>query len=144
MNSLVKPLFVAVACVGLGLALAAGAYILVQNYYQNTGEIATLELYLDRTFYSNASTIDWGSCEPGGIYYFENMTVLNNGEVDLLVTIITDGLPSDWLLEWGYNNTVITAGTYKAAELNLTIPAAATSWPTWGFYLNGEEPSVAT
>lgn len=124
------------ASVLFGVVAAA---TLTQMYFPNTGEITVLEIYLDNTLYSNGTAIDWGPCEPDNTYYFENMTVINKGEVTLQVTIIPYNLPSDWILMWQHNNTVITTGTMKSGELNLTIPASATTWPEWGFYLNGEE-----
>lgn len=95
-------------------------------------------MYLDGELYPNSTAVDWGMCEAGYVYTIQNMTVANTGDVNLTVSIVSTGLPSDWKIEWQNNNTVIAAGARTEGWLNLTIPSTETVWPTWSFSLNGQ------
>lgn len=126
--------------VSLFVGIAATS-VVVQHYYPNSGEIsqASLELWLENEFILNNTAINWDVCEPGYTYYFENMTVLNTGNTALTVYITPYDLPSDWLIEWEGDNTPLAPGGTAQGWLNLTIPDTATTWPTWGFKLNGDD-----
>lgn len=137
MNSIIKKVLVLLACVGLGLAGAAVAYVAIQYWFTNTGTIASPSLTIYINDILNETTIDWGLCEANSTYYFENMTVVNTGNTNLTVYIVVVDLPLDWILDWGGNETLLIPGAKVEGELALTIPASATSWPTWGFYLRG-------
>jgi len=116
--------------------MGAVAYILQTN--TNTGQIPSLAMYLDGTLKPNATAIDWGTCEAGYTYTFENMTVLNTGDVAVNVSIVSTDLPGTWLLIWQGNNTQLEPASKIEGWLNLTIPVTAETWPSWAFSLNGE------
>ena len=138
MNAIKKSL-IAIALLALFIGMVA-ANSIIRYMYPNIGEIAQseLKLYLNDELYTNNTAINWGTCYPGYTYSFENMTVVNAGNTNLTVYIVTYGLPSDWSLQWEANNTPLTAGSKVEGWLNLTIPETATEWPTWGFYLYAE------
>ncbi|MCJ7560974.1 hypothetical protein MUO79_10225 [Candidatus Bathyarchaeota archaeon] len=121
------------------VATVAALDTLVTYIYPQKGTIATasLEMYLDGELYPNSTAVDWGICEAGSVYTIPNMTVANTGDVNLTVSIVSNGLPSGWKIDWQNNNTMIAAGTHNEGWLNLTIPAVETVWPTWSFSLNG-------
>jgi hypothetical protein len=123
---------VVVTAVGLG----ALSYILQTN--TNVGQIPSLTMYLDGDLKPNATAIDWGQCEPGYTYTFENMTVLNTGDVAVNVSIVSDDLPVNWFIEWQANNTLVEPSAKIEGWLNLTIPLTAETWPIWSFSLIGE------
>lgn len=137
----IKTIIMMLACVGLGIAASAFAVVLIRYWFPNIGTITSpsLKLYIDDSFYPNSTDIDWGACDPGATYYFDNMTVINTGTATLNVYVATQGLPVDWTLAWQGNNTVLNPGEKTGGWLNLTIPATATTWPDWGFHINGEE-----
>lgn len=118
---------------------AIAAETAVHYYYPNNDTIAgaTLTLYLNGTAYANNTAIDWGACKAGNTYT-KNLTIANFGGVTLNVTITTQNLPAEWTLTWQANNTRLEPDYEVVGWLNLTIPATATTWPTWGFSLNGE------
>lgn len=119
-------------------ATAAIATYIVQYYFPNLGSIATLQTYLGTTLYPNGTEIKWGPCEPDALYVMEeNLTVVNAGSTALTVTLTPHGLLNGWTLTWNGNNTLLQAGANVTAPLELYIPANATYWPTWGFYING-------
>jgi len=123
----------------IALATVAAATIIIQYWYPNTGTIVDhpeLTMRIEGTVWLNNTAIDWGACEPGSTYLME-LNVTNTGNMSLTVQIIPYGLPSTWQLTWAYNNTLFAIGESKMANLELTIPSDATSWPTWGFYVNG-------
>lgn len=95
-------------------------------------------MYLEGTLTANATTIDWGLCEQGCSYTFENLTILNTGDVAVNVSIVSSDLPMDWLLVWQGNNTQVEPAQKIDGWLNLTIPVTAETWPVWSFSLNGE------
>ena len=138
MNAIKKSL-IAFALLALFIGMVAAESI-IRYMYPNIGQIAQskLQLYIDNQPYTNNTAIDWGACLPGYTYSFENMTVVNTGDINLTVYIVTYGLPSDWSLQWQANNTFIQPNEMASGWLNLTIPETATEWPTWGFYLHGE------
>ena len=116
--------------------MGAVAYILQTN--TNTGQIPSLTMYLDGNLKPNATAIDWGTCEAGYTYTFENMTVLNTGDVAVNVSIISADLPSTWLLTWQGNSSSLEPSAKVEGWLNLTVPVTAESWPSWSFSLIGE------
>ena len=125
------------------IAFLAGAVIaetLVSYYYPQDGEIegASLALYRNGVFCPNGTAGNWGVCAKGTVQTVQNLTVVNTGNVNLTVSITTTGLPSDWLLEWQGNNTLLEPDWKVEAALSLTIPANATVWPEWAFSLNGD------
>lgn len=134
-----KKTLILVALIGL-LVGAALADVVRRYWFPNIGTITTysLDIYLDDVFIANETAIDWGSCEPGFMYYYENFTVANTGSADVTVYITPQDLPGDWLLHWDGNDTLLTAGQSTGGFLNLTIPATATTWPTWGFHLRAD------
>jgi len=111
----------------------------------NIGTIGPLAMYLDTVQYYGDEPIDWGVCIPGEAYIFDNMTVINIGEATLTVNLITEGLPEDWSLTWldsvgeTCDGTVLTTNEQVEGTLTLTIPDTATEWPTWGFYIEGND-----
>lgn len=124
-------------------ATIAFAHILVSYFYPNIGTIIknpSLALWIDTVQYLNETLIDWGNLNltEATTYQFDNMTVVNTGNVALTVYVVTENLPSTWTLTWTANTTLLTKDAKTEAPLILTIPADATEWPTWGFYLNGE------
>jgi len=121
------------------LAGAVIAQTVVNYYYPQNGKIASasLALYLDSDLYPNRTAVDWEICEAGYTYTIQNMTVVNTGDVELNVSIVSSGLPADWKIEWQRNCTVIASGAKTEGWLNLTIPATAKDWPVWSFSLNG-------
>jgi len=135
----IKKSLIAIALLALFIGMVV-ANSVIRYMYPNIGEIAEpeLKLYLNDKLYTNNTAIDWGTCYPGCTYSFENMTVVNAGNTNLTVYIVTYGLPSDWTLQWQANNTLIQPNEMASGWLNLTIPENATEWPTWGFYLYGE------
>lgn len=122
--------------------------LIVQYWHPNEGTIGTpsLEMYLkDNTevgnfLYADTDPIQWGLCDAGVTYYFENMTVVNTGNIELTVHIVTENLPTDWVLTWAGNDTLLAPDGKIEGQLELTIPAGATEWGEWGFYLTGEQP----
>ncbi len=139
----IKKFLVTVALIAAAaLTAIVVADILYSLYFPNTGEIVTpkseLTAYLDGTLLTNETIIDWGKCEPGGTYYFENFTVANTGDTTLTVTLRPTGLPSGWQLQWQGNATTLAPSEKTGGWLNLTIPPDATVWPDWGFWINGE------
>ena len=95
-------------------------------------------MYLDGTLKPNATAIDWGTCEAGYTYTFENMTVLNTGDIAVNVSIVSTDLPANWFIEWQRNNTLIEPSAKVEGWLNLTIPVTAETWIPWGLSLIGE------
>jgi len=137
----IKKFLVTVALIAtVALATIAIADTLYRLYFPNTVTIVTPKLtaYLDGTSLANGTTIDWGECEPGYTYYFENFTVVNTGDTTLTVTLEPVGLPGGWQLQWQGNGTTLAPSEKVGGWLNLTIPSDATSWPSWGFYIKGE------
>lgn len=118
------------------VGLGAISYVLQTN--PNTGQIPSLTMYLNGTKTLNDTAIDWGLCTPGYSYTFENMTVVNTGDVAFNVSIVSTDLPSTWLIQWQANNTRIEPAIQIEGWLNLTIPITAETWPTWAFSLIGE------
>lgn len=133
------------------LAVAAIADVIVNYQYPQVGEVegANLAMYIDNAFYPNGTAVQWGEpyvdranithymCEAGTVQSFNNLTVVNTGNMNLTVSITTTGLPSGWVLEWLGNNTLLEPDWKVEAALNLTIPTTATTWPVWSFSLNG-------
>ena len=137
---MIKKSIIAIAFIGLFIGMVAAASF-VKYWYPNIGQISnvTLEVYINGAKYPNETAIDQGTCDPGATYSFENMTVVNTGTVNAKVYITTQGLPSDWTLQWQANNTIIAPGQKISGWLNLTIPSTATTWPNWGFWIKGEQ-----
>ena len=121
------------------VATVAALDIIVNYQYPQIGDIATpsLDMYLDSDLYPNSTAVNWGICEAGYTYTIQNMTVVNTGDINLTVSIVSSGLPADWKIEWQRNCTVIASGAKTEGWLNLTIPATAKDWPVWSFSLNG-------
>ena len=94
-------------------------------------------MYLDSDLYPNSTAVNWGICEAGYTYTIQNMTVVNTGDINLTVSIVSSGLPADWKIEWQRNGAFVISGTKTEGWLNLTIPATAKDWPVWSFSLNG-------
>jgi len=119
----------------------AACAVLVEYWHPNTGTITTasLELYINTTLYTNTTGPDWGACDPGFIYTFENCTVRNVGNTPLNVTLIPHDLPVGWTLTWLGNETLLQPNTQVEASLDLSIPVDATEWGTWRFYIRGEQ-----
>jgi hypothetical protein len=141
-NNSAKTIIVLLLSVTLGVGGTAIGAVIVQQMYPNTGEIETptglLALWLDSYYYANTTAINWGLCDAGTVYQFDNMTIVNTGNVAMNVSIVTYGLPLTWSLKWAKNNTQLAPSAKTEAPLNLTIPSSATSWPDWGFWLKGE------
>jgi len=138
----IKKFFAVVTLIAIAaLAAIAIADTLYTLYFPNTGTIvikSEFKAYLDGTPLANETTIDWGECEPGYTYYFENFTIVNTGGTPLTVTLEPVNLPSGWQLQWQGNDTILAPSEQVGGWLNLTIPSDATSWPSWGFYIKGE------
>jgi hypothetical protein len=120
--------------------LAYALPYLVELWYPNTGSISNnpnLTVYVDGAIYVNNTAIPWEQCDPDSIYYL-TLNVTNSGNQPLLVTCVTNGLPSDWSVTWTVNGTTVNAGASIEADFELGIPATASSWPTWGFHIYGE------
>ena len=114
------------------------ASVVVQHYIPSVGTIVSLTYYVEDEYMP--TEIDWGPCQPGYTYYFDNMTVVNTGNTPLNVTIIPYGLPVGWSFEWLGNMTLLDPAEKVEAELSLTIPNDAIDWPAdCGFYLIGEQ-----
>jgi hypothetical protein len=113
--------FLAMVLVG---AIAVGA---ITQMYSQTGNVLepSLELWIDGVQFAANSTLDWEDVEKGASYYYENMTVVNTGNVNFTVMWIVD-LPVGWGQTWSpANNTVLFAGEKVSAELTLTVSASA-------------------
>jgi hypothetical protein len=121
------------------VATVAALDIIVNYQYPQIGDIATpsLDMYLDSDLYPNSTAVNWGICEAGYTYTIQNMTVVNTGDINLTVSIVSSGLPADWKIEWQRNGAFVISGTKTEGWLNLTIPATAKDWPVWSFSLNG-------
>lgn len=136
-----RKLSLILVCLIAAVIGAASAAFVVQYYYPNVGSIGALTVYINDVEYADETPINWGACQPGYMYW-KNMTVMNMGNVALNVSIVLEGLESSWTLTWDANNTELQVGESVMGWLNLTIPTEATTWGTWGFYLNGEEPTA--
>lgn len=86
----------------------------------------------------NNTAINWGDCKPGYTYLME-LNVTNTGNMPLTIQLTTYGLPSTWTLTWAGSNKLLAIGESVMANLELTIPSDATVWPTWGFWINGNQ-----
>ena len=135
-----KTTFISLALIiVIAIATVMAVGIIIQYIYPNNGTITDhpeLTMYVAGIIQPNNTAIDWGACEPG-LTYLMKFNVTNTGNTALTVQIIPYGLPSTWKLTWTYNNTVFAIGESKVADLELTIPSDAVSWPNWGFYVNG-------
>lgn len=139
-------LCVILICATITIALSA---IIVQYLYPNLVTISSpsLELWLDADStdgipavkYPNETAIDWGMLDAGDSYFFDNMTVLNTGNIPLTITITAYGLPEGWTLTWAGDGTLVDPTETVEGVLTLTVPEGATT-PTekWGFWINGE------
>jgi hypothetical protein len=130
---------IGIICVALLTFSTLGiASVVVQYYYPNDGSISTaiLTVHINDIIYSNNTAIDWGTCKAGQTYT-KNMTISNTGNINLTVTIMSTGLPKGWTLTWQANNTLLEPDYEIEDSLILTIPANATAWPVWGFWIYG-------
>jgi hypothetical protein len=133
-----KPLTAIIAIALLTFTTLSVATVVVQYYYPNDGSISNpiLTVYINDILYSNNTAIDWGTCKAGQTYT-KNMTISNTGNITLNVTIVSTGLPKGWTLTWQANNTLLEPDYEIEDYLTLTIPTNATTWPVWGFWING-------
>lgn len=136
MTSKLSLLFVILIAFVIGFA---GAIVIVEYVIPNIGTInaPALEWYVDGTL--NLTPLDWGLCDPGVVYTFDNLTVRNIGNAPLNVTLIPYDLPVNWTLTWRGNETLLNPNEQVEASLDLSIPDTATEWGTWGFYIRGEQ-----
>jgi hypothetical protein len=133
-----KPLTAIIAIALLTFTTLGIASEVVKYYYPNDGSIsnAILTMRINNILYSNNTAIDWGTCKAGKAYT-KNMTISNIGNITLTVSIVSMGLPTGWTLMWQANNTRLEPDYEIEDSLILTIPANATTWPLWGFWING-------
>jgi len=133
-----KPLTAIIAIALLTFTTLGITSEVVKYYYPNDGSISNpiLTVYINDILYLNNTAIDWGTCKAGKTYT-KNMTISNTGNINLTVTIMSTGLPKGWTLKWQANNTLLEPDFEIEDSLILTIPANATAWPTWGFWIYG-------
>jgi hypothetical protein len=133
-----KPLTAIVAVALLTFTALGITSEVVKYYYPNDGSISNpiLTVYINDILYLNNTAIDWGTCKAGKTYT-KNMTISNTGNINLTVTIMSTGLPKGWTLTWQANNTRLEPDYEIEDSLILTIPANATAWPVWGFWIYG-------
>lgn len=129
MNKVYKILAAAALAVVIGVV---AANLIEQYIHEHIGTIATVELaeFLDDTLIANDSAIDWYVVEPGFTYSY-NYTVKNTGTIPVNVTLTVEGLSAPWLLTWEGNNTLLAVGESAGGWMDLTVPAGATTFPTF-------------
>lgn len=133
-----KALIILVAIIVMFIVgLVAVGPLLYQYFYpqQATVEAVDFEVYLDDTLISNNTLIDWENVRAGEEYYYENLTVRNNGTIDITVFLIVEGLPADWTETWNANATTLAPNELAQGPLNLTVSVSAAqgvyNWDSW-------------
>ena len=130
---------IAVAVVGMMMAVSVLAVLQSNKTFSNTGVISAVnvELYQDSSCTKALSTIDWGSLSPGSS---SNRTIYvkNIGSIPISLSMtVNTWSPSNAAnyvtLTWNREGTALNAGSSTSALLVLSVSASITSITTFSF-----------
>lgn len=127
------------ACLSGTLVFVTSSAFLTSTVISTTGAVKAIgvEVYLDAGLTNRATTIDWGTIEPGTP---TNLTfyIQNEGNAAMTLTLST----SNWnpssasayiALKWDYNGQAINAGASLRVILTLTISSTITGVSNFNF-----------
>lgn len=124
--------------VGAVLSVGIKEYVIPQ---QATVEpTVNLDIYIDGTPWTNGTLLDWENVTAGETYCFQNLTVVNIGNVNVTVYLLAPDLPAGWTQTWTANATFLQPTEKVEADLTLTVDAsAACQTYSWNSYIRGEQ-----
>jgi hypothetical protein len=100
-------------------------------------DTTSLEAYLNGETWANNTEISWANTTGTQT---KNLTVWNNGNVNITVTLIIEDLPSGFTETWDANGTLLEPDYWIDGNLTLTVPTNTTVGTyNWNSYVRGEQ-----
>jgi hypothetical protein len=101
---------------------------------------ADIEVYQDASFTNKATTIDWGTLDPGATKSY-SIYIRNEGKIALSLSMSTSNWSppsaSNYLtLTWNYNGQTINEGEAIQVTLTLTVSDSITGISNFNFDIN--------